>query len=123
MSSTTPLEPAAMVDFANAAGDFEGELESVPVMRAKGVVYLCDMPEDNDEVETFYTFNPKDMTEEEGVSVTGRVMSQRGRLVRMNDGWERARIGASPYDRVPCGGDLVEMACRNVVYYIYGLVG
>lgn len=65
MSSTTPLEPAAMVDFASVAGDSEGELEVVPVMRAKGVVYLCDMPEDDDEVETFYTFNPKDMTEEE----------------------------------------------------------
>ena len=65
MSTTTPLEPAAMVDFASVAGDSEGELEVVPVMRAKGVVYLCDMPEDDDEVETFYTFNPKDMTEEE----------------------------------------------------------
>lgn len=65
MSSTTPLEPAAMVDFASVAGDSEGELEVVPVMRAKGVVYLCDMPEDDDEVETFYTFDPKDMTEEE----------------------------------------------------------
>ncbi len=65
MSSTTPLEPAVMVDFASVAGDSEGELESVPVMRAKGVVYLCDMPEDADEVETFYTFDPKDMTEEE----------------------------------------------------------
>lgn len=65
MSSTTPLEPAAMVDFASVAGDSEGELEVVPVMRTKGVVYLCDMPEDDDEVETFYTFNPKDMTEEE----------------------------------------------------------
>lgn len=65
MSSTTPLEPAAMVDFASVAGDSEGELESVPVMRGKGVVYLCDMPEDDDEVETFYTFDPKDMTEEE----------------------------------------------------------
>ena len=62
MSSTTPLEPAVMVDFASVAGDSEGELESVPVMRAKGVVYLCDMPEDADEVETFYTFDPKDMT-------------------------------------------------------------
>lgn len=44
MSSTTPLEPAAMVDFASVAGDSEGELEVVPVMRAKGVVYLCEMP-------------------------------------------------------------------------------
>ena len=61
--------------------------------------------------------------EEEGVSVTGRVMSQRGRLVRMDDGWGRARIGASPYDPVPCGGNLVEMACRNVVCYIDSMIG
>ena len=33
----------------------------------------------------------------------GRAVPQRWRLVRMGDGWERARIGASPYDRVPCG--------------------
>ena len=55
MSSTTPLEPAAMVDFASVAGDSEGELEVVPVMRAKGVVYLCDMPEDDDEVDPRFT--------------------------------------------------------------------
>lgn len=35
MSSTTPLEPAAMVDFASVAGDSEGELEVVP-----GIVML-----------------------------------------------------------------------------------
>jgi len=38
--------------------------------------------------------------EEEGVTVTRRAMLQRWRLVRMGDGWGRARIGASPYD--PC---------------------
>ena len=38
--------------------------------------------------------------EEEGVTVTRRAMLQRWRLVRMDDGWKRARIGASPYD--PC---------------------
>ena len=61
--------------------------------------------------------------EEEGVSVTGRVMSQRGRLVRMGDGWGKARIGASPYDRVPFGGGFVERACRNVVYHIDSMIG
>ena len=52
------------------------------------------------------------------MTVTGRAMLQRWRLVRMGDGWERARIGASPYDRVPCGGGFVERVCSNVVYYI-----
>ena len=53
-----------------------------------------------------------------GVTVTGRAMLQRWRLVRMGDGWGRARIGASPYDHVPCWGGFVERACRIVVYYI-----
>lgn len=33
-----------------------------------------------------------------------------------------ARIGASPYDHVPCGG-FVERVCRNVVYYIDSMIG
>lgn len=37
---------------------------------------------------------------DKGVTVTRRAMLQRWRLVRMDDGWKRARIGASPYD--PC---------------------
>lgn len=61
--------------------------------------------------------------EEEGVSVTGRVMSQRGRLVRMGDEREGARIGASPYDPVPRRGDLVKKVCRNVVYHIDSMIG
>lgn len=60
---------------------------------------------------------------EEGVSVTGRMMSQKWRLVRMGDEWGKARIGASPYDRVPCGGDFVESVCGNVVYYIDSMIG
>lgn len=36
----------------------------------------------------------------------------------MGDGWGRSRIGAGPYDRVPCGSGFVERVCRNVVYYI-----
>ena len=61
--------------------------------------------------------------EGKGVTVTRRAMLQRWRLVRMGDGWGRARIGASPYDRVPCGGDLVEKVCRNVVYHIDSMIG
>ena len=45
------------------------------------------------------------------------------RLVRMGDEWGGARIGASPYDRVPFGGGFVERACRNVVYYIDSMRG
>ena len=47
----------------------------------------------------------------------------RRRLVRMGDGWGRARIGASPYDHVPCGGGFVERACRVVGYYIDSVIG
>lgn len=38
MSSTTPLEPAAMVDFASVAGDSEGELEVVPVTGGRVII-------------------------------------------------------------------------------------
>ena len=41
----------------------------------------------------------------------------------MGDGWGRARIGASPYDHVPCGGGFVERACRVVGYYIDSVIG
>lgn len=41
----------------------------------------------------------------------------------MGDGWGRSRIGAGPYDRVPCGSGFVERVCRNVVYYIDSMVG
>ena len=58
-----------------------------------------------------------------GVTVTRRAMLQRWRLVRMGDGWGRARIGAAPMTHVPCGGGFVERVCRNVVYYIDGMVG
>ena len=47
----------------------------------------------------------------EGVTAMGMAVPQRWRLVRMGDGWGRARIGASPYDHAPCGGRFVEMAC------------
>ena len=42
--------------------------------------------------------------EEEEVTVTGRAVLQRWRLVRMGDGWGRARIGASPYYPCPLRG-------------------
>lgn len=61
--------------------------------------------------------------EEKGLTVPEMAAVQRWRLVRMGDGWGRARIGASPYDRVPCGGDLVEKVCRNVVYHIDSMIG
>ena len=51
--------------------------------------------------------------EEEGVTVTRRAMLQRWRLVRMDDGWKRARIGASPYD--PCS--LRGRLCGEGVWY------
>lgn len=51
-----------------------------------------------------------------------RAVPQRWRLVRMGDGWGMARIGASPYDRVPFGGGFVERACINVVYYIDSMI-
>ena len=44
-------------------------------------------------------------------------------FIRMGDGWGRARIGASPYDHVPCGGGFVERACRVVGYYIDSVIG
>ena len=53
----------------------------------------------------------------------GMMALLRRRLVRMGDGWRRARIGASPYDRVPCGGGFVERACRVVGYYIDSVIG
>ena len=56
--------------------------------------------------------------EEEGVTVTRRAMLQRWRLVRMGDGWGRARIGASPYDPCSLRGGFVERACSIIVYYI-----
>ena len=59
----------------------------------------------------------------EGVTAMGMAVPQRWRLVRMGDGWGRARIGAIPYDHAPCGGGFVEMACSNVVYYIDSMVG
>ena len=46
---------------------------------------------------------------------------QTWRLVRMGDEEKRARIGASPYDRV-LRGILVESVCRNVVYHIRSIV-
>ena len=61
--------------------------------------------------------------EGEGVTAMGMAVPQRWRLVRMGDGWGRARIGASPYDHAPCGGGFVERACSNVVYYIDSMVG
>ena len=42
--------------------------------------------------------------EGEGVTAMGRAMLRRWRLVRMGDGWGRARIGASPYDPCPLRG-------------------
>ena len=57
------------------------------------------------------------------MTAMGRVVPQRWRLVRMGDGGERERIGASPYDHVSCGGGFVERACRNVVYYIDSIIG
>ena len=57
------------------------------------------------------------------MTFTGRTVLERWRLVRMGDGWGRARIGASPYDHVPCGGGFVERACRSVVYYIDSMIG
>ena len=59
----------------------------------------------------------------EGVTAMGMAVPQRWRLVRMGDGWGRARIGASPYDHVPCGGGFVERACRVVGYYIDSVIG
>ena len=57
------------------------------------------------------------------MTAMGMAVPQRWRLVRMGDGWGRARIGASPYDHAPCGGGFVERACSNVVYYIDSMVG
>ena len=34
-----------------------------------------------------------------------------------------ARIGASPYDHVPCGSGFVERVCRVVGYYIDSVIG
>ena len=59
----------------------------------------------------------------EGVTAMGMAVPQRWRLVRMGDGWGRARIGASPYDPCSLRGGFVERACRNVVYYIDSMVG
>lgn len=46
----------------------------------------------------------------------------RRRLVRMGDE-RKGKIGASPYDHVPCGGGFVERACRVVGYYIDSVIG
>ena len=61
--------------------------------------------------------------EEDGVTVTRRAMLQRWRLVRMGDGWGRARIGASPYDPCSLRGGLVESVCGNVVHHICSMLG
>ncbi|WP_416324028.1 hypothetical protein [[Clostridium] innocuum] len=37
------------------------------------------------------------------MTVSMRAKPQTWRLVRVDDGWGRARIGASPYDHVPFG--------------------
>lgn len=57
------------------------------------------------------------------MTVSEMAAVQRWRVVRMGDGWGRARIGASPYDRVPCGGGFVERACWMIGYNIYSMVG
>lgn len=56
--------------------------------------------------------------EEVRVTVPERAKPQTWRLVRMGDEREGARIGASPYDHVPCGGGFVERACSIIVCYI-----
>ena len=61
--------------------------------------------------------------EEKGLTVPERASPQLGWSVRMGGGWGRARIGASPYDHVPCGGGFVERACRVVGYYIDSVIG
>lgn len=57
------------------------------------------------------------------MTVPERAKPQTWRLVRMGDEREGARIGASPMTHVPCGGDIVERVCRNVVYYNDSMIG
>ena len=64
-----------------------------------------------------------EMPARKGLTVPEMAAVQRWRVVRMGDGWGRARIGASPYDHVPCGGGFVERACRVVGYYIDSVIG
>lgn len=60
--------------------------------------------------------------EEKGLTVPERgPRSWGGRSAWVTRG--RARIGASPYDHVPCGGGFVERACRVVGYYIDSVIG
>lgn len=53
----------------------------------------------------------------------GRAVPQRWRLVRMGDGWGRARIGAGPYDPCSLRGDFVDRLCGIVVYYTCSMAG
>lgn len=64
-STVCPLEPATLAAFVEAGGDKQKQIESTPVCSKHGVVYLVDDPESDEEPDTVYTYNPKDMTEEQ----------------------------------------------------------
>lgn len=64
-STVCPLEPAALASFVEAGGDKQKQIESTPVSSKHGVVYLVDDPESDEEPDTIYTYDPKDMTEEQ----------------------------------------------------------
>lgn len=61
--------------------------------------------------------------EDGGLTVTGCAAGWTERLVRMGARLGRAGIGASPYDRVLCWGDIVWKVCRLLQCYNDSMIG
>lgn len=61
-----PLESATLTAFIDARDDLQKQLESTPVYHTCGILYLLDDRNETDDGERVeYSFDPKDMTEEE----------------------------------------------------------